>query len=163
MKFHEFLSTRIATPDFFLIFQWFRGNFDEIFHSIRFDLSLIFAGSWCSTLHIDRLSAIERCFAFTMKNSKNFTFKEMHKLPQWPSGIFWTLFSNAQQSSNFWTKVSKILYAYQHFPGSQTSISSRRSYMKPSLWVKIIIIFSSIQLPRSLWYIRQSSFYLHVL
>src|SRR6218665_569958 len=42
----------------------------------------------------------------------------------------------------------------RHFPGSQTSASSihRLSYMKRSLRVKIVIIFSSIQLSLSLHY-----------
>jgi len=39
-----------------------------------------------------------------------------------------------------------------HFPESQTSTANRRSYMKPSLRVKITIIFSSIQLPLILWF-----------
>jgi len=34
--------------------------------------------------------------------------------------------------------------------------------MKSSLRVKIIVIFSSIQLPLTLWFLRQSSFHLHV-
>src|SRR6218665_3914607 len=42
--------------------------------------------------------------------------------------------------------------AGQHFSGSQTSTSSRRSYMKHSFGVKITIIFSSIQLNVSLHY-----------
>jgi len=43
--------------------------------------------------------------------------------------------------------------------------SNRRSYTKSSLRVKITIIFSAIQLPLrpTLWFSRQSSFYIHVL
>jgi len=37
-----------------------------------------------------------------------------------------------------------------HFPESQTSTTNKRIYMKPSLRVKITIIFASIQLPFTL-------------
>jgi len=51
----------------------------------------------------------------------------------------------------------------KHFPESQTSTANRRRYTKPSLRVKITIIFSSIQLTLTLWFFRQSSFHLHIL
>ena len=50
-----------------------------------------------------------------------------------------------------------------YFSEFQTSTANRRSYMKPSLRVKIAIIFSSIQIPLTLWFFSQSSFHVHVL